>query len=145
MFDLIDRRSLMRKICKFECNKCFEDCDGMESENIPCRYYHFIESEPVVSREHISNITNDVKGTILKPCWDDTYFKSGDILEIAVLDKEKIKRSTFGCLFNSKDIPKIFHLEVHNVTSRKIYSNDYLAICLHVNDYANNAFEIKKL
>ena len=45
---LIDAEKLMKRICGHECGMYPEDCDGMESETVPCNFYAYVSEMPTV-------------------------------------------------------------------------------------------------
>ena len=45
---LIDANALMKRICGHECGMYPEDCDGMESETVPCNFHTYVSEAPTV-------------------------------------------------------------------------------------------------
>lgn len=45
---LIDANALMKSICGHECGCNPEECDGMESETVPCNFYAYVNEAPTI-------------------------------------------------------------------------------------------------
>lgn len=62
---LIDANALMKRICGHECGMHPEDCDGMESETVPCNFHAYVSDAPTIDaipREK----WNELKETIIE-------------------------------------------------------------------------------